>query len=354
MIGKVLSELQIHNYFYYPRGKFNAITDVDGVKVGHSTIIEGQDVRTGVSVVVPPVDFTKYKLVAGGHVYNANGDITGLQYILEEARLISPIFLTNTFSIGDVYNAVVDYYHGDVESPVIGECWDGYLNDIRGRHVKPKHVYDAINNASSGLVSQGNFGAGTGMSAFGFKAGIGTSSRKVELAGKKYHIGVLVNNNLGNETAHHWYLRIGGIDVGKLYPEKIKKGIKVYDTDTQQSSTIIVIATDIPMDHHQLNRVARRAILGMGRIGAVSYTGSGDFVVSFSTANQVPLRGKDVLWQLTLLSEGLLEQVFEATIEATEEAFLNSLLSAEDMTGFAGHQMLAIPIEKILNNPIFK
>lgn len=343
MAVKPLSDLRIHDYFYYPNGENNNITDISGVKVGHSTIISGENVRTGVTVVIPPADFSKYKLVAGGHVYNANGETTGLQYILEEARLISPIFLTNTLSIGDVYNAVVDYYHGKVESPVIGECWDGYLNDINGRHVKPEHVYSAIDSAKSGIIEQGNVGAGTGMSAFGFKAGIGSSSRIVELAGKKFTIGVLVNNNLGIETAHHWYLRIGGKDIGKMFPQEAKKGMRVYDTDTQQSSTIIVIATDIPMDHHQLNRVSRRAILGMGRIGAVSYTGSGDFVVSFSTANKVPLRAKDIIWQMSLLSEGLLEQVFEATIEAVEEAFLNSLLLADDMTGYQGHTMKAIP-----------
>lgn len=346
MLDKAITSLGLSEYFYYPRGQYNAITDVSGVTVGHASIIRGQNVRTGVSVINPPVDFASEKLVAGGHVFNANGETTGLQYILEEARLISPIFLTNTFSIGDVYNAVVDYYEGRVESPVIGECWDGYLNDIHGRHVKSEHVISAIESAAGGIIQQGNVGAGTGMSAFGYKAGIGTSSRKVELAGQEYTIGILVNNNLGNETGHHWYLRIGGVEVGRL--SERKKNAPVYDTDTQQSSTIIVIATDIPMDHHQLNRVSKRAILGMGRIGAVSYTGSGDFIVAFSTANKVPLRGKDTLWSMTLLSEGLLEQVFEATIEATEEAFINSLLYAEDMVGYLGHEMKAIPVEEIV------
>src|SRR4030067_2538170 len=179
---KTLRELNILDNFYHKPGKNNAITDVPGVKVGQTTIIEGSNIRTGLSVIIPG-DLTDGKFVAGGHVFNANGEVTGLQYIFEEARLISPIFLTNTLSIGDVFNAVIDYYKPNIALPVIGECWDGYLNDIWGRHVKADHVVHAIESASDGSVDQGSVGAGTGMTSFGYKAGIGTASRIVNLNG---------------------------------------------------------------------------------------------------------------------------------------------------------------------------
>jgi D-aminopeptidase len=342
---KTLQQLGIHDYFYYPRGKNNAITDVMDVKVGHTTVIEGDNIRTGVSVVIPPIDFRMDKLLAGGFAFNANGEMTGLQYVMEEARLISPIFLTNTFSVGDVYKAVVDYYQGDIALPIIGECWDGYLNDIVGRHVKSEHVYDAIRTASGGNIPQGNVGAGTGMTAFGFKAGIGTSSRTIKLNNREYTVGVLVNNNLGIEIGNHRYLRIGPVQINDKF---LQTHPIIHDqSDSQQSSAIIIIATDIPMDHHQLNRLSKRAVLGMGRVGVISYSDSGEFILSFSTANKVPLRGTKGFWKIELIEESLLDTVFEATVEAVEESFINSILMAEDMTGKDGHEAKELPIDKL-------
>jgi D-aminopeptidase len=350
---KTLDQLPIHDFFYYPRGRFNAITDVGGVKVGHSTVVRGEDVRTGVTVVSPLEDYTKSKLIAGGYVFNGNGEMLGLSYVLEEARLTSPIFLTNTYSVGDVANAVIDYSHGAIQLPIVGECWDGYLNDIDGRHVHKEHVIEAIGNATTTKVLQGNVGAGTGMTAFGFKAGIGTSSRIIKILNQEYTIGTLVNNNLGNEVGHHRYLRIGGVDIGKMYIDKPVEGVWTDISLEQQSSTIIVIATDIPLVQHQLTRIAKRAVIGMGRVGIVSYTGSGDFVIAFSTANAVPKRSAGVLWHPVMIEEGLLDDVFEAVIESVEESYINSLLTAEDMTGIDGHTMKALPIEDLIIRKIF-
>jgi D-aminopeptidase len=277
----------------------------------------------------------------------------GLNYLLEEARLTSPIFLTNTYSVGDVANAVIDYFKGAIQLPIVGECWDGYLNDIDGRSVKKEQVIQAIESAASGRVPQGNVGAGTGMSAFGFKAGIGTSSRKVNVVGKEYTIGVLVNNNLGNEVGHHRYLRIGGVDIGKMYIDKPQEGVTTDTSESQQSSSIIVIATDIPLTQHQIIRISKRAVIGMGRVGAVSYTSSGDFVIAFTTANKVPKRGTKTVWQADTIEESQLDDVFEATIEAVEESYINSLLTAEDMTGIDGHSMKALPIDELIARNVF-
>jgi D-aminopeptidase len=349
----LLADLPIHDFYYYKRGKYNAITDVEGVTVGHSTIISGSDVRTGVTVIHPMRQYFGEKIVAAGYVFNGNGETMGLMYALEEGRLTSPIFMTNTYAVGDVTNAVIDYYNGAIQLPIVGECWDGYLNDIDGRHVKKSHIVDAITNASAGPVEQGNVGGGTGMTAFGFKAGIGTSSRVVPLLGKDYTVGVMVNNNLGNEAGHHRYLRIGGVDIGKQYVEPKIEGEGTDTSSEQQSSTIIAIATDIPLMHHQLIRLSKRAVIGMGRVGAVSYTSSGEFVIAFSTANTVPKRGTKTIWPARVLEENLLDDVFEALIEAVEESFINSLLAAEDMTGRDGHTMKAIPITELIRNGVF-
>lgn len=344
---KTLQQLGIHNYFYHHSGTDNTITDVSGVLVGHKTLNAGENIRTGVTVVVPPTDFSKHGFIAGGFVFNANGEMTGLQYILEEGKMISPIFLTNTLSVGDVFSAIVDYYQGKIALPIIGECWDGHLNDIEGRHVKKKHVIEAINNAKAGKIEQGCVGAGTGMTSFGFKSGIGSASRVVNLGNKKYTVGVLLNNNLGNEDGRHRYLRIGGVDVGKLLGEYTIRD-KEY-REGHQSSTIIIIATDAPLDHHQLNRLSKHAILGMGRVGIISYSGSGDFIISFSIANKVPKRETKIHWSIETIEETLLDDLFEATIEAVEESYLNSFLMAETTRGRDGHIIEALPIADIIS-----
>lgn len=347
---KTLLDLGVHNFFYHERGKLNSIVDVAGIKVGHTTLNEGNNIRTGVSVIIPG-DLKDGKYAAGGFAFNANGEMTGLQYILEEGRLISPIFLTNTISIGEVFSAVTDYYKESVALPVIGECWDGWLNDIWGKHVKAEHVINAIETASNQNTDQGCVGAGTGMTSFGFKSGIGTSSRKIKILGKEYTIGVLVNNNMGNEDGRHKYLRIGGIDVAKILGE-YDKPIKSEELETHQSSSIMVIATDVPMDTRQLNRLAKHAVLGIGRVGLVSYTGSGDFIVAFSTGVKLPKRESKTEYQPKLLEETLLDDVFEALLETVEESYLNSLLTAEDTTGRDGHFIQALPIDRLL--PYFK
>lgn len=334
---------------YYKRGKFNAITDVKGVKVGHTTLIKGKNVRTGATAVIPPIDFSKERFLAGGFAFNANGEMTGLQYIMEEARLISPILLTNTLSVGDVFSAVIEYYKGRIALPVIGECWDGYLNDIKGRHVKREHVFSCIKKAKSGKVEEGCVGAGTGMTSFGFKSGIGTASRILKLGkdGKQYTVGVLVNNNLGHDEGRSRYLTIDGMRIGKQL--KITKK-KARNSNVTTSSIIIVIATDIPLSHYQMNRVSQHAVLGMGRVGVVSYSGSGDFVVTFSTANKIPQRDRGRVLSIKQINEKFLDNIFEAVIEATEEAIVNSLLMATDMIGKDGNRINALPVEKILAN----
>ena len=343
---KTLAELNIHNFFYYERGKLNAIVDVPGIKVGHTTLNKGDSVRTGVSVIIPE-NFEDGRFIAGGFAFNANGEMTCLQYILEEGRLISPIFLTNTISLGDVYSAATTYYTNKVSIPIVGECWDGWLNDIWGKHVKAEHVFRAIETASTTNIDQGSVGAGTGMTSFDFKAGIGTSSRKVKILDNEYTIGVLVNNNMGREGGTKKYLRIGGVDVGKILGSDNTPRERA-NIESHQSSSILVVATNIPMDHRQLNRLAKHAVLGFGRVGLVSYTGSGDFVIAFSTASKTPSSGSKVKYQTEFLEESLFDDVFEALLEAVEESYLNSLLMAEDMIGRDGHTIKALPIDKLL------
>lgn len=343
---KTLAELNIHDFFYHKRGEYNNITDVNGVKVGHSTVRQGDNVRTGVTCILPEFVFNN-DLNAGGYAFNANGEMTGLQYILEEGKLYCPIFLTNTISLGDVHSSLVSYYKNKIALRVIGECWDGYLNDIWGRHVKEKNVIEAIESSNTGKIEQGCVGAGTGMTSFGFKSGIGSSSRKIKILDKEYTIGVLVNNNMSHDDGRHRYLRLGGFDFGKKIREfennEINnKGVR------QNNSSILIIATDAPLDSRQLNRLSKHAVLGFGRTGLVSYTGSGDFVLAFSTGNKLPKRDSKVEYQTTNLEESLMDDIFEATLEAVEESYLNSLLTAVDTYGKDGHFAKAIPIDEIM------
>lgn len=380
---KTLQQLNIHNYFYYKRGQFNNITDVAGIKVGHSTINEPANVKTGVTAIIP-TDFLKNELIGGFHSFNGNGEVTGMHYLLEEGRLTSPIFLTNTLSLGDVFSAVVDYYKGTQYLPIIAECCDNYLNDIEGRHVKTEHVIEAIESAKSGEIEQGCVGAGTGMASFGFKSGIGTASRVFEIDGKQYTVGVLVNNNIGSVGTHK-YLRIAGKDVNKLMTQL---GINDQDTDLdvdpdtstlnnspvgtstqiqadfntvsqnavrnqntpthQDNSSILVITTDAPLSHDQLNRLAKHGALGMGRVGIVSGPGSGDFTITFSTGNKLPVRGVADSAQITRLDDTKMTNIFEAALEAIEESYLNSILTAETTIGYNGNVRTALPIDELL------
>lgn len=346
---KTLQELNIHNHFFYQRGKFNNITDVSGIKVGHSTIVEGESVRTGVTSIQIP-DLFKYEYPASSFNFSANGEMSGIQYIVEEGRICSPIFLTNTISLGDVSSFATKYYKGDLPLPIVGECWDGWLNDIWGHHVKERHIIEAIESAISGEIEQGSVGAGTGMTSFGFKSGIGSASRKFKILDNEYTVGVLVNNNMSHEDGRHRYLRINGIDYAKEiseYDAEREKTSKSLNT-RHNNSSILIIATDAPLDSRQLNRLSKHAVLGFGRLGYVSYSGSGDFVLSFSTSNKLPIRDLKVEFQTKNINEILLDDVFEATIEAVEESYLNSLLTATDMEGKDGHFAKAIEVENLI------
>jgi D-aminopeptidase len=343
---KALHELDIHDFFYYERGVNNNITDVRGIKVGHSTLIKGESIRTGVTTVIPEEIF-EHEYAAGGFAFNANGEFTGLQYVMEEGRLYCPVFLTNTVSVSDVSTYVVDYYKPKFALPLVGECWDGWLNDIWGRHVRKENVIETIETARSGEIEQGCIGAGTGMTSFGFKSGVGSSSRKVKILEKEYVLGVLVNNNMSHEDGRHKYLRIAGIDYAKTFGMyESKKNIK--EDIRKDNSSILVIATDAPLDHRQLNRLARHAVLGFARTGLVSYSGSGDFVIAFSIGNKLPRRESKVKYNSVRLEETLLDEIFEATLEAVEESYLNSLLTAEDMKGRDGHFARALPVDELI------
>ena len=317
------------------RGRFDAITDVPGVKVGHTTIIEGDSIRTGVTVVMPPGDNPfKRKLPAAVHVINGFGKSVGLIQVEELGVIESPIALTNTLSVWRVADAMVDWLsklNPGVRSfnPVVGECNDGFLNDILARSITPEHLFRAIDSARGGEIEEGNVGAGTGMSGFGWKAGIGTASRVVEIEGESFTLGALVVTNTGSAPD----LIMGGVHVGKmLRPETVE-----CETSDDGGSIMIVIATDAPLDSRRLKRVAKRATFGLARVGAMAFHGSGDFVIAFSTqSDRSPLPDERI------------SPLFRATVEAVEEAILNSILKAETMVGRDGNIRLGIPIDRLI------
>jgi D-aminopeptidase len=329
-------------------GPLNAITDVPGVRVGQVTLWEGEDVRTGVTAILPH-DGNLFQDKVPGAIYmgNAFGKLVGYTQVEELGFIESPIVLTNTLSVWDAARAVVTYLMGlpgneDVRSfnPVVGETNDGTLNDIRGRHVKEADVLDAIRKASSGPVQEGVVGAGTGTSAFGWKGGIGTSSRRLGAEHGGFTVGVLVQSNFGG------VLQMDGIPVGKETRRHYLSGSE----DAADGSIMMVVATDAPVRAHELKRIAKRAMLGLARTGATSSNGSGDYVVAFSTAPELRTR-----FQSTALTDGApevrndkLSPLFEATIEATEEAVYNSLLKAVTVEGRGGFRREALPIDRLL------
>ncbi len=338
-------------------GPLNGITDVPGVRVGHCTLIEGEGpliegkgpVRTGVTAILPHgKNVFKEKVRAALHVINGFGKATGIAQIQELGVIETPIVLTNTLSIGNVWDALCEYMlvhnpeigvsTGTV-NPVVLECNDGYLNDIRGRHVRKEHVFSALENAEGGPCEEGNVGAGTGMSCLGFKGGIGTSSRCLTggLAGS--FIGVLVLANFGGGRD----LTISGVPVGQ---ELAKRKAR---PDAPPGSIVIVVATDAPLSERQLGRVARRCQGGLARVGSVFSNGSGDFVVSFSTANTVPHRPQGRYF-LEHIDDGSSEMgsLFRGAIEATEEAVLNALFAAETMVGRDNHVRYGLPVDEVV------
>ncbi len=324
-----------------PRGIHNTITDVPGVRVGHVSLVKGDGgpLRigqgpvqcAGVTIILPHGGNTfKQKVNAAAHVINGFGKSVGLPQVMELGVIESPIALTNTLNVWSVADALADYLSQQNPgvfsfNPVVGECNDSFLNDILGRHVKSEHVEQAIQSASSPSVSEGNTGAGVGMRGFGWKGGIGTASRLCRTASAASTVGVLVLTNTGDPRE----LRIGGVDVGHhILPPGYS-----YEAP---GSIMIVVATDARIDSRQLGRMARRAALGLGRVGAIASHGSGDFVIAFSNAAQPPDLGDDDLTSL-----------FRGVVEATEEAIVNSLLRAETLTGRDGNTCHAIPIDRL-------
>ncbi|MBW8866205.1 MAG: P1 family peptidase [Acidobacteria bacterium] len=336
-------------------GALNAITDVAGVEVGVTTLIAGEDalkvgtgpVRTGVTAILPRGKASKDQVFAGWFSLNGNGEMTGTTWIEEAGLLEGPILITNTHSVGVVRDASIKWSvdHGIASQawslPVVAETWDGYLNDINGFHVKPEHVFAALDGARSGRVPEGNVGGGTGMRCYGFKCGTGTASRKIDARFGGYTVGVLVQANHGTRDL----LRVAGVPVGQEIPEPpaTRAANDAYRADAvgEVGSIIIVVGTDAPLLPHQLKRIARRASLGLARTGSVSSNGSGDIFIAFSTANANAASAAETA-QVAMLSNARIGAVFEATVQATEEAIVNALVAAETMTGVDGHRIEAI------------
>lgn len=330
-------------------GPLNAITDVQGVKVGHETLVEGSDIRTGVTAILPhPGNIFQQKVPAAIYIANGFGKLAGYSQVEELGNIETPIILTNTLSVPTAADALIDYTlkltgNENVRSinPVVGETNDGYLNDIRGRHLDKSHVIKAIEKAAAGRIQQGNVGAGTGTVAFGFKGGIGTSSRKLPDNLGGYTVGVLVQTNFGG------VLEIAGVPVGK---ELNKYYLSDSLNESPDGSCMIVVATDAPLHARNLKRLAKRATLGLAKTGGIASNGSGDYVIAFSTAEslRVPYSSNQATEQVELLRNNEMSPLFMAVIEATEEAIINSLFAAETLEGRDGHIIEALPVDKVI------
>ncbi len=353
-------------------GPLNAITDVKGVEVGHSTIISGEGklvvgkgpVRTGVTAILPRGKQPSSFVFAGWFSMNGNGEMTGTTWVDESGFLEGPVMITNTHSVGVVRDAVIAWrvklappdqsgYWWSL--PVVAETYDGYLNDVNGFHVKPQHAFEALDGAKSGAVTEGSVGGGTGMSCNGFKGGIGTSSRVLDAKDGGYTVGVLVQCNYGSR----YNLRIAGVNVGREIKETTSRGDPagrplapvVSESDARQEnedvgSIIIVVATDAPLVAHQLKRIARRAALGLGRDGSIASNGSGDIFIAFSTANQGAADEKGPV-SVTMLPNEKMTPLFQATVQATEEAIVNAMVAADTMVGADNHKVIGLPHDQL-------
>lgn len=346
----------------YEPGPHNAITDVEGVRVGHATLIRDDPpeevghgaVRTGVTAVWPrPGNIFMERVAGGSFILNGAGEVSGLIQVREWGVIETPILLTNTHAVGAVSHAATRYLIEeypeiipveDVLIPLVGECDDSYLNDIAAQTVRKEDVYEALRSARGGPVQEGSVGGGTGMISFDLKAGVGTSSRRiVEEAGgfsDIFTVGVLVVNNCGRLQD----LRVDGAPVGRVLAEEHGYG------DVRESiegSIIVVIATDAPLVPGQLNRLSKRAALGLGRVGSYAAHGSGEIVVAFSTANTVPREPEPRVVELKVLSDRWMNPLYRATVHCTEEAVLNSLCMADEMVGVDGHRAPALPLEVV-------
>lgn len=342
----------------HPPGTWNAITDVPGVRVGHATILRGKGrlvcgqgpIRTGVTAILPNSgNVFQERVVGGAFVLNGSGEVSGLTQVQEWGLIETPILLTNSLAVGSCSDACVRYlvsrYPGigaehDVVLPLVGECDDSWLNDIAGRHVHESHVFRAIEEADTGPVAEGNVGGGTGMMTCDFSGGIGTSSRVLARRDGGYTIGVLVMSNFGRMAD----LRMDGLAVGRALAPLFEKGSK---RRRSYGSIIAVAATDAPLSSHQLQRLAKRVGIGIGRAGSYAAHHSGEIVLAFSTANRVPRASGRRTYRLTLLQDAYIDPVYVAAVEATEEAILNALCMARTMDGVNGHVAPALPLDRV-------
>jgi D-aminopeptidase len=337
-------------------GKLNAITDVAGVEVGYSTIIRGNGklvagkgpVRTGVTAVFPRGKQSQEPVFAGSFVLNGNGEMTGLAWVNESGLLDGPIMITNTHSVGSVHESVIKWQvqQGSFERlwslPVVGETWDGYLNDINGFHVQFPHVVQALTTAKGGPIAEGNVGGGTGMVCYEFKGGTGTASRLIKTEAGTFTIGVLLQANFGRRHQ----LTIAGIPVGKTLTENAPytDGRNLYE---ETGSMIAVVATDAPLLPVQLKRMATRVSLGMARTGATSGNGSGDIFIAYSTAPTGETKSDEGIHEIQVLSNEHISGLFSAVALATEEAIINALVTAETMIGRDKHEVVALPHQDV-------
>jgi len=334
-------------------GPLNSITDVKGVEVGYRTLISGEGklevgqgpVRTGVTAIFPRGKASVDPVFAGWFTENGNGEMTGTTWVDESGFLYGPAMITNTHSVGVVRDEVIAWQlkHGTSlpledwwSLPLVAETWDGYLNDINGFHVKPEDADEAMADAHGGAIAEGNVGGGTGMICFEWKGGTGTASRKLPEKAGGYTVGVLVQCNFG---VHH-LLRIAGAPVGYELAGK-----KVWDSDT--GSIIVVVATDAPLLPSQMKRIAKRVALGLGRLGSISGDESGDIFIAFSTANPGVGLEQNKPTPVQMLPNAQMDALFEATVQATEEAVVNALVAAKTMTGFDGHTVAALPHDRL-------
>jgi L-aminopeptidase/D-esterase-like protein len=330
-------------------GPLNAITDVKGVAVGHTTLISGEGklkvgagpVRTGVTAVLPRGKGSVDPVFAGWFSLNGAGEMTGTTWIEETGFLEGPVLLTNTSSVGIVRDAVAKWLVRQFKTqqswvlPVVAETYDGYLNDTHGFHVQEKHAFQALDAAAGGLVAEGNVGGGTGMTCFEFKGGIGTASRKLGERQGGWTVGVLVQSNFGRRPQ----FRVAGVPVGREITEQTFR-------KKEEGSIIVVVATDAPLLPHQLKRLARRVPMGLARTGAVSENGSGDIFVAFSTANPGAAKLEGLV-KVTVLPNDRMDPLFGATVQATEEAILNALVAAKTMVGRDDQKVIALPHDRL-------
>lgn len=344
-------------------GPLNAITDVAGVEVGQTTILRDEGpVRTGVTVVFPRGRLSRTGVFANWFALNGNGEMTGTTWVSDRGILKGPVLITNTYSVGAVHEAAIAWAEQKLgfrawTLPMVAETWDGFLNDITGFHVRREHVFAALDSARGGPVEEGSVGGGTGMRTFEFKSGIGTSSRRVAAGGGDYLVGVLVQSNFGRRPQ----LRIAGVPVGRKIPDLLPEspaaggaspargsdGDPHLPREGRDGSIIIVAATDAPLLPHQLKRLARRASLGLGRLGSISMNGSGDIFVAFSTANEEAAANQSGEAPLRLLANEDLNPLFEGVVRATEEAIVNSMVAARDMSGVGGRKIYGLPHDRL-------